>query len=269
MFAVGWFLLAVSLTFHPSAVSPPPSCAGVLVTSGVCGKNTGTNVILVYDAQGNVVGYRAPHADPEPPNTIFEGSYSSGTGDYLSIDCSSQPLPCNALVQLPPESSASPGPSIRDVATFSPVQSIVGMEPATWIVLGLDTNFYATSERHIRSGTLLGSPAEVEFIAVGHRWDYGDGTSKVTTSGGSPRATRGVAEFAATETSHVHTQPGTYTINHSIIYVARTNYGPTGEWWDLAGTLEIPSAPITAEAIRVKTVLVDQNCNSDPSGPGC
>ena len=94
------------------------------------------------------------------------------------------------------------------------------MEPNGWMIVGLDTNFFATGGVQVKDGTLLGQPASVRFTPVTWRWTYGDGTSASAAMGGTTWAAQGVREFDPTPTSHVYRSPGTYYIDLSIDYRA-------------------------------------------------
>ena len=69
------------------------------------------------------------------------------------------------------------------------------MEPNGWAVTGLPINFYAVASVNVKSGMLLGYPADVRFTPIGYRWDYGDGTATTLRSGGASWAALGQVEF--------------------------------------------------------------------------
>jgi hypothetical protein len=142
------------------------------------------------------------------------------------------------------------------------------MQPDGWTVAGLDTNFYAVAPAQIVTGTLLGRRAEVRFTAVAFHWTYGDGTGAVrATPGGTWRQLR-VAEFDPTPTSHVYAQLGDYTIRLRIDYRAEYRFaGP--DFLPIAGTISLPANDLHLTVGDAKTVLVDRDCASDPTGPGC
>lgn len=165
-------------------------------------------------------------------------------------------------------SSIRRGPRIDDMLSFGAAPPTLAMEPATWIAVGLETNFIAHAPRHTLTGELLGEPASAEFIPIGYRFDYGDGTIVTTTTGGRTWADAGLAEFDATATSHRYSESGSYTITASVIYRTRAAFADEGEWFDIAGTLSVDTT-ITVPAFRVKTVLVSKDCIERPTGPGC
>lgn len=102
---------------------------------------------------------------------------------------------------------------------------------------------------------------------MAYTWDFGDGTTALTESPGSPWANPS-DEFTDTPTSHVYAEKGTYVINVTTLYAVRASVGD-GVWWDIPGTLPIASAPSSLQVYSVKTVLVDKDCTENPTGPGC
>jgi hypothetical protein len=157
---------------------------------------------------------------------------------------------------------------VRDLVSISADPPVQGMEPDGWLVVGVPTNFFASASAHQSAGPLLGSPAEVRFTPVSFTWDYGDGTSGTTASGGSTWAALGLPEFSETSTSHVYENPGTISVGLSVSYAAEYRFDG-GEWREVDGLLSVPSAPMTAIAERAGTVLVAEGCSANPEGPGC
>lgn len=165
--------------------------------------------------------------------------------------------------------SATGPATLADIASFRPTPGVAAMEPDGWMVVGLDTNFYASAGTHQVSGILLGQPADVRFTPVGYRWDYGDGTTKTLTAKGGPWKALGVGEFDPTPTSHSYQRAGTYTIQMSVLYAAEYQYA-TSDWFVVrGGALAIPANQLTATAGRAETVLVARDCHANPAGPGC
>jgi len=158
--------------------------------------------------------------------------------------------------------------TLSDIAAFRPSADANLMEPNGWAVTGLPTNFYSTGGRQIQSGTLLGTAADVRFTPVAWTWTYGDGTSTRSSTSGASWAALGIPEFDETPTSHVYAARGTYTITLAINYRAEYRLG-TGPWTPIAGTLRVPSNPLTIAVGSMTTVLVDKDCRQNPSGPGC
>ncbi|WP_138945328.1 hypothetical protein [Plantibacter sp. M259] len=159
--------------------------------------------------------------------------------------------------------------TIRDVASFAPAAATVTTEPAAWGVRGLHTNVIAGASGHTRTGTLLGQAAEVNFIPVGFTFDYGDGETATTRTGGSTWASLGLAEFSKTPTSHRYTTVGTKIITAEVEYAAEYRIGDSG-WLPVVGTLSIPTEePHTVQIVRNSTVGVDKPCRPGKPAIGC
>ncbi|WP_133160225.1 hypothetical protein [Cryobacterium zongtaii] len=157
---------------------------------------------------------------------------------------------------------------VSDLVSIPADPPTQGMEPNGWLVVGVPANFFATASAHVRSGTLLGASAEVRFTPVGFRWDYGDGTSRTSASGGATWAALNLPEFSETSTSHVFESTGTLSIGLVVSYSAEYRFAGA-EWRDVQGLVLVPTRPITAIADRAGTVLVAESCLGNPGGPGC
>lgn len=157
---------------------------------------------------------------------------------------------------------------VSDLVSIPAEAPTQGMEPNGWLVVGVPANFFATATAHQRSGALLGASAEVRFTPVGFRWDYGDGTTRTSVSGGASWAALNLPEFSETATSHVFESPGTLSIGLVVSYAAEYRFSGA-EWRDVQGLVLVPTSPITAIADRAGTVLVAKSCVGNPDGPGC
>lgn len=158
--------------------------------------------------------------------------------------------------------------SISDLVNFTPAKTSTGMEPNGWAVVGLPANFMARASAHTQSGQLLGFPADVRFTPVGYRWSFGDGTTATSATGGSTWGDQGLPEFSDTVTSHRFAESGSFVIVGTVIYTAEYRFAGRS-WQGIAGTLAVSADPFTAVAGQAKTVLVNDECQADPRGPGC
>jgi hypothetical protein len=129
------------------------------------------------------------------------------------------------------------------------------MEPNGWMIVGLDTNFYATVGNEAINGTLLGQPASVRFTPVAWHWNYGDGASATRATAGATWASQDIQQFDPTTTSHVYRKAGTYSIDLSIEFGAEYKYA-SGAWTPVDGTITVPANRLRATAGSAKTVLV-------------
>jgi hypothetical protein len=157
---------------------------------------------------------------------------------------------------------------LSDIAAFRPKAATHNMQPNGWAVVGLDANFYSSGASHVVDGTLLGQPASVRFTPVGWHWDYGDGSAKSASGPGGTWAQLGVGEFEPTPGSHVFRSKGTYLVTLTVDFAAEYRYAGW-PWVSIPGTLAVASAPLTVTTVSVRTVLVNESCAANPSGPGC
>ena len=158
--------------------------------------------------------------------------------------------------------------TLADLVNFTPVAGIDHMEPDGWMVVGLNTNFYATVESGVQTGLLLDLPASVRFTAERYRWSYGDGGSATRSTRGSSWEASGVGEFDRTTTSHIFRAAGTYFIDLTIDYRAEYQY-VGGPWVSISGTIPVVANRLVGAAGGANTVLVGYDCAQHPSGPGC
>lgn len=195
---------------------------------------------------------------------VGRGNSAAGSACRRASGCAPAPVP-------PPlrDSYTVTSPvTLHDLVGFRPRSGIDFMQPNGWMVVGLDTNFYAVTSAQEQQGQLLAHEATVRFTALRYHWSYGDGATLSTATGGSPWAAQGADEFAATPTSHIYREPGTYSIDLTIDFSAEYRYAG-GEWTAIAGSIPVPANRLVATAGQAQTVLVGSDCAANPAGPGC
>ena len=249
-------LLVVAASAATAESASAAGCAQSEIRDGTCvsGTTDGTSAILTGTAgnggsSGSGDGDDSGPAAPPVPNAqcliVVAGRclYDSGHG-------AAQPI------------------TLADIAAFRPDPGIDHMEPNGWMIVGLDTNFYATGGTQVQDGTLLGQPASVRFTPLTWHWTYGDGSAASAGTPGASWASTGTPEFDPTATSHIYRAPGTYYIDLSIDFGAEYRFAST-DWIPIAGILPVPANRLVATAGGAKTVLVDRECTANPNGPGC
>ena len=157
---------------------------------------------------------------------------------------------------------------VSDLQNFPAPIAPTGMEPNGWAIVGLAANFWTGASSQVSDGLLLGAPAQVMFTPIGYHWNYGDGNTTTSSNGGASWAALGLAEFSTTPTSHVYTEKGSYSVVLTIDYHADYSFGDQG-WRPVEGIVTVPSTPFTVVAARESTVLVAEDCLTNPHGPGC
>lgn len=213
----------------------------VSATQGVPGNGTGSGQ---PGAGGSGTGQPAPPPGPQPGTPEYEYLHRNDGWTVTS------PV------------------TLADLVNFKPSPGVDHMEPNGWMIVGLDTNFYAVVGSQVKTGLLLGQQASVRFTPVRYRWSYGDGHGANLASKGGTWASQGLREFDRTPTSHVYARAGTYSIDLSIDFSAEYRYAG-GEWIPVAGIINVPANRLTATAGAAKTVLVERDCTVPPLGPGC
>jgi hypothetical protein len=164
--------------------------------------------------------------------------------------------------------TSAPVVKLSDLIQFRPTPGVDHMEPNGWMVVGLDTNFYAMAATQVQRGMLLGQEASVRFTPVSYRWDYGDGVVRTLQTRGAPWASLGIAEFGQTSTSHVYRNPGVYSIALTINFAAEYKYAGMA-WTRISGVLPVRANQLLGVAGKAKTVLVGHDCSTRSTGPGC
>ena len=228
-------------------------------TGGSAGRGGGGSGVSVADIC----------ASPTRSLTLEEEWNLCGTGQFLLLSRHAEWPPTIAAPMTSCTACAAETiVRVSDLQNFPAAAVPVGMEPNGWAIVGLAANFWAGTSTQIGEGLLLGQSAQVLFTPIGYRWSYGDGTATSSASGGSSWETLGLAEFSATDSSHVYTEKGTFSVILTIDYHADYSFGDQG-WRPVEGIVTVPSAPFTVIAARESTVLVAEDCLTNPRGPGC
>src|SRR5690554_4792085 len=248
-------MLLIGLGAAP-AFAEPPGCSIAESYAGTC-PTVGGEIVdggVELGAETTVPGNGA-------------GSSSGGTGGGAgSSDSTAPPVDPPRLA---PRDYTVTGPvTLSDLVNFRPAPGLDSMEPDGWMIVGLDTNFYATAPVQVQDGLLLGEPAQVRFTPVRYHWTYGDGATRSASTPGATWAAHGVNEFDPTPTSHVYTASGTYYIDLTIDFAAEYRWAGSS-WTSIAGTIPVPANRLVASAGGAKTVLVEHECTLNPRGPGC
>jgi len=254
------------------AAAEAPGCSGLSIYDGSC---------PTYEVGDGEIALGATAELPASSDGGMEGTDGFGEGyvdaSYVGVVdvvdtvgeswCDLQRLPC--VPWTPPPAASATGPvTISDIATFRPQSASAAMQPNQWMIVGLATNFYANASAHVIDGTLFGGTAQVRFTPIAYNWNYGDGNAATLATAGTTWAKYKIAEFDPTPTSHSYDKPGNYTITMSVTYAAEYRVAGTS-WRNVVGTLTIAAPPLTASAGHATTVLVDQDCNANPTGIGC
>ena len=248
----------------PSSVAANGSCPASQMMIGQCPTVSGE----ISGGGVNVGGSQTSPGNGSGGSNGGSGSDSgagsgSGAGAVETIPC---PFPCRPPFTV---TDLTERPvTLTDIAHFRPRPGINHMQPAGWMIVDLDTNFYSTGGSQLHNGTLFDFPADVRFTPIRWHWTYGDGNRESHTGSGTTWAGNRVGEFDPTPTSHSYRAPGTYVIDLTINF--RAEYRFAGQaWTNIPGSIAVPANRLTASAGTAKTVLVDRECTRNPRGPGC
>ncbi len=251
--------------------------AGTLIAAPTSAKADESGCQVVEIATGgcpNVSGNISGDAAILEGSTGGSGSGGGGAGDG---DAASAPADPNArclivvaarCLYTVDHGTAVQPITLADIAAFRPDAGVDHMEPNGWVIIGLDTNFFATGGIQVKDGTLLGQAASVRFTPRTWHWAYGDGSSAAAGTPGGTWAAQGIPEFDPTATSHIYRAAGTYFIDLTIDYSAEYRFAGTA-WIAITGILPVPANRLVATAGDAKTVLVERECTVNPAGPGC
>ena len=160
-----------------------------------------------------------------------------------------------------------PAVTLSDLASFTPAKPNLSGEPDGVGVVGMPTNIVARAGTHEIPGTLFEYDVVVRFTPSAFRFDYGDGSSRTTSTGGSSWEALGQTEFTPTATSHVYADRGTYDVSVTVLYSPAVSFGDG--WIDIPGTVAAMTGGYGVRVVEVHTALVDKTCIENPAGPGC
>ncbi|MCK6065022.1 MULTISPECIES: hypothetical protein [Microbacterium] len=249
----------------PAATNAPTGCSG-FGWQNACTSNSGSQIDIVGETT----------TPQRPPKGGGSSGGSDSTGPGSPSDAEALPPGCTLIgggfaVCEPVEGEVLPGiPAVtaRDVASFAPGGPALEGEPDGVGVVGMPVNFVASASAQSVSGTLFGRPVTVRFTPAAFVFDYGDGTTARSTSGGASWGDLGQAQFTPTATSHAYGERGVYQVAVSIEYSAEVDFG-VGRWFPVNGPVTSTTAGYPVEVFEVRTALVDKTCAENPSGPAC
>jgi hypothetical protein len=272
---LGVVAVVVAGQFFPTSVtSAVAACVGPVLdcTSGSI-SNGGVNLGRVTTTPGSSGSSSSTGGATRPgPSRPSATPLPSWPGAYPSSVCSrpARPVFCLAPVAAakPAVVPATPAVTLTDLARFTPVTPGLISEPAGWAIKGLPANFIADEPIVTTSGALLGTTAQVRFTPVGFAWNFGDGSSASTATGGSTWAALGQSAFSATPTSHVYLSAGTFTVQVTVTLAATYQLG-SGAWQSISGTLTRSRSLAIRVSASSAPLLVTAPCAPGNAAVGC
>ena len=141
------------------------------------------------------------------------------------------------------------------------------VQPAPDTLKNMNTNVYAVAQPQTFETTLGGYPVSVRAYPAQYTWNYGDGASL----GPTPLTGAPLPEGAwdtPTDTSHVYTSTGDYSVTLTTSFYGEYNIAGTG-WQPVAGYNQVTSAPVQLSVWRATVHNVADDCRVNPAGVGC
>lgn len=205
-----------------------------------------------------------PNPSPDTPGRDL----SSLCTDNLSPIACAVPRPTPGA-PAPPDAPAFVIPTVyaADLASFFPHEPAIVGEPAGAGLIGKPANIVASSAPHILNGTLFDHAVAVLFAPAGYTFDYGDGATIASDTGGETWAATDAPPFSAAPTAHAYAARGEYTATVTVAYAAAVNFGD-GVWRDVVGTVSA-SAAYSLRVYQPTSALVNFTCLEKPDGVGC
>ena len=157
--------------------------------------------------------------------------------------------------------------TLQDFQQLAVAPAASHVQPAPDTLKNMHTNVYAQAEPQTFTTTLGGYPVQVRAYPVQYTWDYGDGT----TLGPTPLTGAPLPDGAwdePTDTSHVYTATGDYTVRLRTSFYGEYNIADTG-WQPVAGYNQVTSPPVALSVWRATVHNVADDCHTNPTGIGC
>ncbi len=244
-------LLGCVVTGGEAAAANTAGCGGASDLSGEC--STGA-----ITGGGASVGAHSDGSETNSPDWVPpEGWFKCNGSWWPPKDAAFWKPMCRDEITV----TGPPTPSMSDVREFYPASTTISSEPQGWALKGRPFNLVADTTPITRSGTVLGLPTQVTFTPTRWNWDYGDGTTQATDTGGISWAASGRKRFTTTPTSHTYTTRGDFTVSLSVDYKVTYQFG-NNPWRPIDGTLTIPAGSMPVRVVVGSTVLTTGPCTS-------
>lgn len=157
--------------------------------------------------------------------------------------------------------------TLQDFQQLAVAPAASHVQPAPDTLKNMHTNVYAQAQPQTFTTTLGGYPVQVRAYPVQYTWYYGDGT----TLGPTPLTGAPLPEGAwdePTDTSHVYTATGDYTVTLTTSFYGEYNIADTG-WQPVAGYNQVTSPPVALSVWRATVHNVADDCHTNPTSIGC
>ena len=275
LIAVGALMLA--FTFPQAPLEPGPGACGTLYQCDANSDSAGGAVDMeVWTTEDPGYDDGAASNGSRPGAAGGTTSLPTYTPPDMTNLCGTDnlsPLACGTGAPVDPTAPAPAAPvyptviTAYDLASFTPQRPTITGEPEHAGLIGQPTNIVGATNAHTQQGTLFGFPVLAHFTPSSYTFNYGDGTSFTSTTGGTTWASRGLPQFADAPTAHAYAQRGTYTASITVNYAAYVAF-PDGIWRPVNGTVG-SSSSYDLQIYKAQSALVNYTCIEKPDGIGC
>lgn len=155
--------------------------------------------------------------------------------------------------------------SLDDLKSIAPSKLPIYSDNGGRGIRGAHTNFYTPAEQITEVKTIAGAETLMRLTPVEFRWDFGDGTTRVTTTPGASQS----GFNTETATSHVFDETGRYEVTLTTIYIGEISDDGGRTWTLEPETISIDSDPLVADIFRSVTRNVADDCVENPGAWGC
>ncbi len=127
---------------------------------------------------------------------------------------------------------------------------VIVQPPDGWTLVNVDTIAFTDREPRTVSTELFGIPVEIRAVPTSYSWDFGDGTSPLSTSEpGAPYPEHTIA--------HAYAKPGTATISLTTTWGGQFRLAGEPTWRDVPGEATTASASGRLEILEARARLVE------------
>lgn len=157
--------------------------------------------------------------------------------------------------------------TLQDFQRLNVAPAVSTVEPAPDTLKNMNTNVFAVADAQVFQTELGGFPVAVRAYPMQYSWNYGDGA----TLGPTPLTGAPLSEGdwdIPTDTSHVYTETGDYSVTLTTYFYGEYNVAGTG-WQPVAGFNEVTSAPVAISVWKATVRNVADDCHENPRSFGC
>lgn len=168
---------------------------------------------------------------------VVETNLDTGESEHVGIQCLARDE------APPPRRQITPAMVRREFERLAwPTSDLQLQPPDGQTLINFDTNFFTDNTAPTtRTVTLLGQRVEIEAMPTAYTWEFGDGTSRTTSSPG--------AAYPDLDVTHEYEAAGRVSPSVATTYQGRYRINGGG-WQQIPGSLTLDGEP---ESLRVRS----------------